>query len=171
MGLPASSRPDFVGLVYPRPTPFARNPTPPDPVNAPPSFRLCRFRDAACRSRRAFAGLKHGAEPCDAHLRNGIHGNGMKDRDGTPFGTWHYWFIDCSATSIPPAWHRDEGWGDLAHERRRTQTPAKRRVAAPSFSSCYDWLCGADVYGHAHPATHRPRAARPACSRPIAAVP
>jgi acetyl esterase/lipase/lysophospholipase L1-like esterase len=36
-----SSRPDFVGLVYPGPTPFARNASPPIPRNAPPAFITC----------------------------------------------------------------------------------------------------------------------------------
>src|SRR4051812_6681949 len=36
-----SSRPDFVGLVYPGPTPFARNATPPIPRNCPPAFIVC----------------------------------------------------------------------------------------------------------------------------------
>jgi endo-1,4-beta-xylanase len=34
-----SSRPDFVGIIYPGPTPFARNRTaPPIPRNVPPAF-------------------------------------------------------------------------------------------------------------------------------------
>src|SRR5262245_34497579 len=33
-----SSRPDFVGIVYPGPTPFARGANPPVPRNAPPAF-------------------------------------------------------------------------------------------------------------------------------------
>src|SRR5438128_8591296 len=36
-----SSRPDFVGLVYPGPTPFARNSSPPIPRNAPAAFIMC----------------------------------------------------------------------------------------------------------------------------------
>src|SRR3954451_2910989 len=36
-----SSRPDFVGLVYPGPTPFARAPATAVPVNAPPAFITC----------------------------------------------------------------------------------------------------------------------------------
>src|SRR5436190_7776802 len=36
-----SSRPDFVSLVYPGPTPFARNASPPIPNNAPPAFITC----------------------------------------------------------------------------------------------------------------------------------
>ncbi len=37
-----SSRPDFVGIIYPGPTPFARNRTaPPIPRNVPPAFLVC----------------------------------------------------------------------------------------------------------------------------------
>ena len=38
-----SSRPDFVGIIYPGPSPFARNRTPPPPIprNAPPAFVAC----------------------------------------------------------------------------------------------------------------------------------
>lgn len=36
-----SSRPDFVGLIYPGPTPFARGARPPLPRNAPPAFITC----------------------------------------------------------------------------------------------------------------------------------
>src|SRR3954451_11404234 len=37
-----SSRPDFAGIIYPGPTPFARNRTaPPIPKNVPPAFIVC----------------------------------------------------------------------------------------------------------------------------------
>lgn len=36
-----SSRPDFVALVYPGPTPFARDANTPVPRNAPPAFITC----------------------------------------------------------------------------------------------------------------------------------
>src|SRR5207248_1969864 len=37
-----SSRPDFVGIIYPGPSPFARNRTaPPIPRNVPPAFLVC----------------------------------------------------------------------------------------------------------------------------------
>ena len=41
-----TSRPDFVGLVYPGPSPFARNRmAPPIPRNVPPSFIVCAGSD------------------------------------------------------------------------------------------------------------------------------
>ncbi len=36
-----SSRPDFVGIIYPGPTPFARGANPPIPKDTPPSFITC----------------------------------------------------------------------------------------------------------------------------------
>ena len=36
-----SSRPDFVGIIYPGLSPFARGATPPIPRNIPPAFRTC----------------------------------------------------------------------------------------------------------------------------------
>src|SRR5579871_2759445 len=43
-----SSRPDFAGLIYPGPSPFARNRTaPPIPTNAPPAFIACAGSDDA----------------------------------------------------------------------------------------------------------------------------
>src|SRR5258705_5538251 len=36
-----SSRPDFIGLVYPGPSPFARGGNPPIPRNCPPAFIVC----------------------------------------------------------------------------------------------------------------------------------
>src|SRR5690349_16120565 len=36
-----SSRPDFVGLIYPGPTPFARDPKTAVPADAPPTFIAC----------------------------------------------------------------------------------------------------------------------------------
>src|SRR4029078_6395288 len=48
---------------------------------------------------------------------NGGHGNGMKDRNGTPFGTWQYRFID---------WFRDIGF----MQKPGVETKAARDVAA-----------------------------------------
>jgi alpha/beta hydrolase fold len=36
-----SSRPDFVGIIYPGPSPFARGGSPPIPRNTPPAFITC----------------------------------------------------------------------------------------------------------------------------------
>jgi hypothetical protein len=47
---------------------------------------------------------------------NGVHANGMKDRNGEPFGTWHERFID---------WFRDLGF----LQKPGIETKASRDVA------------------------------------------
>jgi len=101
-----TSRPDFVGVVYPGPTPFARNANPPVPRDAPPSFITCAGpgdRGHAVWAMEYYnAMLQAGVPNLEMHLYgNGVHGNGLKDRDGTPFGTWPLRFID---------WFRDLGF-------------------------------------------------------------
>ena len=101
-----SSRPDFVGLVYPGPTPFARDPATPVPANAPPAFITCGGSGDAVHAEWAdqfFAAMLKAKIPnVEMHIYgNGVHGNGLKDRNGTPFGTWQERFID---------WFRDLGF-------------------------------------------------------------
>jgi acetyl esterase/lipase len=101
-----SSRPDFVALVYPGPTPFARDVNTPIPRNAPPAFITCAGTGDAVHAVWAdeyFAAMLKARVPnIEMHIyANGVHGNGLKDRDGTPFGTWQYRFID---------WFRDLGF-------------------------------------------------------------
>jgi acetyl esterase/lipase len=113
-----SSRPDFVGLVYPGPTPFARNRTaPPTPRNVPPAFIISAGSDDQVHAIWAdeyFAAMlalrvpniemhiyANGRHPGDL-LRDGSHmSGGLSDRNGTPFGTWQFRFID---------WFRDLGF-------------------------------------------------------------
>jgi len=112
-----SSRPNFVSLVYPGPTPFARNGNPPIPQETPPAFIICG--GAGDRVHAIWAD-----EYCGAMLRASIpnvemhlYGNGrhpgeqlsdgtrmsagLADRKGMPFGTWQDRFID---------WFRDLGF-------------------------------------------------------------
>jgi endo-1,4-beta-xylanase len=106
-----SSRPDFVGLVYPGPTPFARGGSPGIPRNAPPAFIVCAGsgdRIHAIWADEYFAAmLKAGLPNIEMHIyANGYHPGsgstgGLTDRKNTPFGTWHYRFID---------WFRDLGF-------------------------------------------------------------
>jgi len=101
-----SSRPDFVGLVYPGPTPFARDPKTPIPADAPPAFIMCAGTGDAVHAEWAdqyFAAMLKARVPnIEMHIYgNGVHGNGLKDRNGTPFGTWQDRFID---------WFRDLGF-------------------------------------------------------------
>jgi acetyl esterase/lipase len=113
-----SSRPDFVGVIYPGPTPFARNRVPPPiPRNVPPSFIASAGSDdqihaiwadeyfAAMLALRVpnlemhiYANGRHPGDP----LPDGSHmSGGLTDRQGIPFGTWQYRFID---------WFRDLGF-------------------------------------------------------------
>jgi endo-1,4-beta-xylanase len=106
-----SSRPDFVGLVYPGPTPFARGATPPIPRNVPPSFIVCAGSGdqvhAVWATEYFAAMLKVGVPNIEMHIYgNGHHPGsgstgGLTDRKNTPFGTWQYRFID---------WFRDLGF-------------------------------------------------------------
>jgi endo-1,4-beta-xylanase len=102
----ASSRPDFVALIYPGPTPFAREPKPDVPRNTPPAFIATAGSGDAVHAVWAdefFAALLKARIPnLEMHVYgNGGHGNGLKDRNGTPFGTWQDRFID---------WYRDLGF-------------------------------------------------------------
>ena len=113
-----SSRPDFVALVYPGPTPFAPDRTVPVvPRNAPPTFLICGGSDDQIHALwaddyfRAF--LKAGVPNLEMHiygngrhpgdpLRDGTHmSGGLTDRNGIPFGTWQFRFVD---------WFRDLGY-------------------------------------------------------------
>jgi endo-1,4-beta-xylanase len=106
-----SSRPDFVGLVYPGPTPFARGATPPIPHTVPPSFVMSPGSGdqihALWATEYFTALLKLGAPNLEMHIYgNGHHPGsgstgGLTDRHGTPLGTWQFRFID---------WFRDLGF-------------------------------------------------------------
>src|SRR5207237_6761769 len=76
-----SSRPDFVGLVYPGPTPFARDPNTAIPRNAPPAFITSAGTDDASHAQLAdqyFAAMLRARVPnLEMHIYgNGIHANG-----------------------------------------------------------------------------------------------
>jgi acetyl esterase/lipase len=113
-----SSRPDFVGIIYPGPTPFARNRTAPAiPRNAPPAFIVCGGsgdRVHAVWADEYFAAMLgvsipniemhiygNGRHPGDALPDGSRMTGGLTDRGDTPFGTWQYRYID---------WFRDLGF-------------------------------------------------------------
>jgi endo-1,4-beta-xylanase len=117
-----SARPDFVGLVYPGPTPFARDPKTPVPADAPPAFIACAGSGDAQHALWAdeffHAFLAAKVPNLEMHIYgNGVHGNGMKSRNGEPFGTWHERFVD---------WFRDLGF----LQKPGVETKAARDVAA-----------------------------------------
>jgi acetyl esterase/lipase len=113
-----SSRPDFVGVIYPGPSPFARNRTPPPiPRNVPPSFVVCAGsgdRGHAVWAMEYFTAMLAASVPnIEMHIyANGRHpgdplpdgsrmSGGLTDRNGIPFGTWQVRFLE---------WFRDLGF-------------------------------------------------------------
>lgn len=106
-----SARPDFVGVIYPGPSPFTRDANIPIPSNAPPSFIACGGsgdRGHAIWADEYFAAMLQAGIP---NLEMHIYGNGhhpgsgstggLTDRGDTPYGTWQFRFID---------WFRDLGF-------------------------------------------------------------
>jgi endo-1,4-beta-xylanase len=133
-----SARPDFVALVYPGPTPFTRNPDTPVPDDAPPTFIICAGTGDAVHAVWAdayFAAfLKARIPNLEMHIyANGRHpgdplpdgtsmSGGLTDRNGTPFGTWQYRFID---------WVRDLGFLQKSGVETRAAREVALRVANP----------------------------------------
>jgi len=129
-----SSRPDFVGIIYPGPSPFARNRTPPPiPRNVPPAFVMCGGsgdRVHAVWAIEYFSAMLALSVPnIEMHIYgNGRHpgdelsdgrrmSGGLTDRDGTPFGKWQYRFVD---------WFRDLGF----LQKSGVETKAAKDIAA-----------------------------------------
>jgi endo-1,4-beta-xylanase len=113
-----SSRPDWVGIIYPGPSPFARNRTaPPIPRAVPPAFIVCGGsgdRGHAIWAMDYFSAmLGLGVPNIEMHIYgNGRHPGdplpdgsrmtgGLTDRGGIPFGTWQDRFVE---------WFRDLGF-------------------------------------------------------------
>ena len=112
-----SSRPDFVGIIYPGPTPFARGANPAIPRNTPPAFITCAGagdRVHAVWANEYFTAMLNAGIPnVEMHIYgNGRHPGdplsdgsrmtgGLTHRNGIPFGTWQDRYID---------WFRDLGF-------------------------------------------------------------
>lgn len=101
-----SARPDFVGLIYPGPTPFTRDPATKIPARVPPTFIVCAGtgdRVHALWANDYFTPMLKASVPnLEMHIYgNGGHGGGLKYRDGIPLGTWQERYID---------WFRDLGF-------------------------------------------------------------
>lgn len=133
-----SSRPDFVGIIYPGPTPFARGGNPPIPRNAPPAFITCAGagdRGHAIWANEYFlAMLNAGIPNVEMHIYgNGRHpgdpladgtrmSGGLTDRNGIPFGTWHQRYID---------WFRDLGFLEKPGVETKAAKDIKSFVSQP----------------------------------------
>lgn len=113
-----SSRADFVGIIYPGPSPFAKGRTAPAiPRTVPPAFLAGGGPGDKVHAQWAMeyfgAMLALGVPNIELHLYgNGRHPGdplsdgshmtgGLTDRHDTPFGTWQFRFID---------WFRDLGF-------------------------------------------------------------
>jgi endo-1,4-beta-xylanase len=128
-----SSRPDFIGLVYPGPTPFARGANPPVPRNCPPAFIVCGGSGdrvhAIWADEFLAAMLQAGIPNVEMHIYgNGRHpGDALSDgtrmtggltaKNGIPFGTWQDRFVD---------WFRDLGF----LQKPGVETKAARDITA-----------------------------------------
>jgi endo-1,4-beta-xylanase len=126
-----SSRPDFVGVIYPGPTPFARGGTPVIPTNTPPAFIMCAGagdRVHAIWANEYFrAMLQAGIPNVEFHiyatgrhpgqpLSDGSRMNAGLGNRNIPFGSWQDRFID---------WFRDLGF----LQKPGVETKAARDIA------------------------------------------
>jgi acetyl esterase/lipase len=117
-----SPRPDFVGLVYPGPTPMTRDPQTAIPATVPPSFLVCAGADDQVHALWAveyYTPMLQAKVPnVEMHLYgHGGHGGSIGARQGIPFGTWPQRFIE---------WFRDLGFLNKPGE----ETKAAKDVAA-----------------------------------------
>lgn len=88
-----SSRPDFVGSIYPGPSLFTKGGTPPIPKDTPPSFIAgAGFQDkvhAVWADEYFSAMLNAGIPNLEMHIyARGKHGGGLSYRDFTGEGSW-----------------------------------------------------------------------------------
>jgi endo-1,4-beta-xylanase len=117
-----SPRPDFVGVIYPGPTPFTKAPETPIPAEVPPSFIVCAGSGDQVHAIWAndyfTPMLKAGVPNLEMHIYGrGGHGGAVSARGGIPFGTWQDRFLE---------WFRDLGFLDPPG----TETKAARESAA-----------------------------------------
>lgn len=129
-----SSRPDFVGIIYPGPSPFANGRSVPIPRDMPPVFLTCAgwgdWIHAIWATEFFTALLKDGVPNVEMHIyARGHHPGdkvppgeppstgGMTDRGFIAYGEWPQRFLD---------WFRDLGFFSPAG----TETQAAKDVAA-----------------------------------------
>jgi len=133
-----SSRPDFVGLIYPGPTPFRGGAEVAIPDDAPPSFIAGGGVGDAVHAVWAdeyFAAFLHaripnlemhiygnGRHPGDPLPEGGNMSGGLSDRNGIPLGTWQFRFID---------WVRDLGFMQKPGIETKAARDAATRAANP----------------------------------------
>jgi endo-1,4-beta-xylanase len=119
-----SARPDFVGVIYPGPTPFTRDPATRIPRNVPPSFIASAGSGDRIHALWATdyftAMLKAGVPNLEMHIYgNGAHGGGLTARGGIPFGTWTDRYVE---------WFKDLGFLE------KPGTPTKAAADVEAFA-------------------------------------
>jgi acetyl esterase/lipase len=133
-----SARPDFVGLVYPGPTPFARDPNTAIPDDAPPTFLVCggtgdaqhalwadQYFSAFLKARipnLEFHIYAYGRHPGDPMPDGTNMTGGLSNRNGTPYGTWNDRLMD---------WVRDLGFLQRPGAETRAAKDVTARVVQP----------------------------------------
>lgn len=134
-----TSRPDFTGIIYPGPTPFARNRTaPPIPRSVPPAFIATPGtgdRVHAIWAMEYFSAMLdlgvpniemhvygNGRHPGDALPDGSRMSGGLTDRGGMPLGTWQVRFID---------WFRDLGFLGKPGEETKAAKDSAAFVTQP----------------------------------------
>ncbi len=129
-----SSRPDFVGIIYPGPSPFARGRVAPTiPRNTPPAFiagAASGDQGHAVWANDYFTAMlamsipnieihlyAQGKHPGDKLDDGSSMSGGLTDRNNIPYGTWQYRMID---------WMRDLGF----LQKPGIETKAAKDIAA-----------------------------------------
>ncbi len=88
-----SARPDFIGLIYPGPTPFSRDPETRIPRNVPPAFITCSGSTDKVHAEWAAdyfnPMLKAGVPNTEFHIyARGGHGGQKRGPDEIPYASW-----------------------------------------------------------------------------------
>ncbi len=133
-----SARPDFVGVIYPGPTPFRGNAEAAIPGDAPPVFIAGggvgdavhavwadEFFAAFLKARIPNLEMHiygNGRHPGDPLPEGGSQSGGLTDRNNIPFGTWQFRFID---------WFRDLGFLQKPGVETKAARAAAARAANP----------------------------------------
>jgi hypothetical protein len=142
-----SSRPDFVGVIYPGPTPFRGGATPPIPNDAPASFIASggvgdavhavwadEYFAAFLRARIPNLEMHiygNGRHPGDALPEGGTMSGGLTDRGAIPFGTWQFRFID---------WFRDLGFLQKPGIETKAARDVMTRAANAPPTATGEWV-------------------------------
>ena len=88
-----SARPDFIGIIYPGPTPFSRDPETKIPANVPPAFIACSGSTDKVHAEWAAdyfnPMLKAGVPNVEMHIyARGGHGGQKRGENEIPYASW-----------------------------------------------------------------------------------